>query len=374
VVIAGFGDTGLLTAIHLLRRASRRGLEIEVVGVSPKPCLVSGQELGWRIARPGSWKEEYLRPFDRYRGLDPVEIVRGKVEDIDPERKTATLVLPGGGSSSLEWDVLVIASGVTNGFWRNDRIEDLAAVEAGIERQAELVGAANSIAVVGGGATGVGAAYNLKLRNPAVSVRLFYGQELPLPGYHPRVRRHFRAQLSAAGVELHPGHRAVVPDGFACDRMTQDPVHWSTGQPAHEAGLVLWAIGPTRPNSDFVPAGMKDSKGYVRTDPHLRVEGSTTLFAVGDVAATDPNRGSARNGAYALVAHNVVAQLAGEGHRMRRYRPSRYRWGSVFGLQSHGLKVSLPSGGLLRFPLWSVKRLLFPLVVHRWMYKGLRRD
>lgn len=38
VVVAGLGDTGVLTAIHLSRHA-------DVVGISVKPALVSGQEL-----------------------------------------------------------------------------------------------------------------------------------------------------------------------------------------------------------------------------------------------------------------------------------------------------------------------------------------
>ena len=43
VVIAGLGDTGLLTARHLSRH-------VDVVGISTKPALVSGQELGMRLA------------------------------------------------------------------------------------------------------------------------------------------------------------------------------------------------------------------------------------------------------------------------------------------------------------------------------------
>ena len=39
VVIAGLGDSGVLTAIKLARHA-------DVVGISAKPALVSGQELG----------------------------------------------------------------------------------------------------------------------------------------------------------------------------------------------------------------------------------------------------------------------------------------------------------------------------------------
>jgi hypothetical protein len=58
VVVAGLGDSGLLTAIHLARHA-------DVVGISAKPALVSGQELGTRLTRPDDWARDYFIPFER---------------------------------------------------------------------------------------------------------------------------------------------------------------------------------------------------------------------------------------------------------------------------------------------------------------------
>ena len=46
VVVAGLGDSGLLTATHLARH-------VDVVGISTKPALVSGQELGLRLICEG---------------------------------------------------------------------------------------------------------------------------------------------------------------------------------------------------------------------------------------------------------------------------------------------------------------------------------
>ena len=69
VVIAGLGDVGVLTAIRLARRT-------DVVGISVKPALVSGQELGIRLARPEDWARDYWIPFDRFRRLDGVRTVQ----------------------------------------------------------------------------------------------------------------------------------------------------------------------------------------------------------------------------------------------------------------------------------------------------------
>jgi hypothetical protein len=72
VVVAGLGDSGLLTAMRLARRA-------DVVGISAKPALVSGQELGLRLSRPEDWARDYWIAFDRFRGLDRVRTVHGSL-------------------------------------------------------------------------------------------------------------------------------------------------------------------------------------------------------------------------------------------------------------------------------------------------------
>ena len=212
----------------------------------------------------------------------------------------------------------------------------------------------------------------MKARYPETEVHFFFTEAQPLPGYHPKVRDRIEAELESAGVVLHPQHRAVIPEGFHCDRMTSEPVEWSTGQPPFEADLVLWSVGRVRPNSAFVPADMLDERGFVKTDELLRVPGYDNVFAMGDVAASDPNRSSARNWGYRIVANNVRAMLEGKPKRMKRYEAPAYRWGSILGVQNDGLRVFQPNGGSFRFPLWVVRKLLFPIAVGKIIYKGIR--
>ena len=61
VLVAGLGDIGVLTAIHLSRHVS-------VVGISAKPELVSGQELGVRLARPDDWARTTVSPSSAIDG------------------------------------------------------------------------------------------------------------------------------------------------------------------------------------------------------------------------------------------------------------------------------------------------------------------
>ena len=367
IVIAGLGDTGLLVALDL-----HPGFD--VVAVAPKPALVSGQELGSRLAQPAAWRRRYRLPFARYRRLDGMPIVHGLITAVDLEGRRVQVRRIDGSEQSLEYDVLVIASGVRNGFWRDAMLEDLASVDRRIDHDARTLAQARSIAVVGGGASAVSAASNLKEEHPQTEVHLFFIRDEPLPDYHPKVRRAIGARLESQGVVLHAGHRALLPPGFEGERLTTDAVEWETGQPPFQAEVTLWAIGLERPNTGFLPREILDDAGYVRVDEHLRVPGFANVFAVGDVAASDPNRSSARNGGHLVVAHNIRRRLAGDDARMKRFSPAPQRWGSVLGVQREGLRVFTPRGGSVRLATWIVDRVLFPWIVERGMYKGVRPE
>lgn len=365
VVVAGLGDTGLLVATHLPR-------SWDVVGIATRPALVSGQEFGNRLADPTHWRRNFFVPFERFRRLDRVRTVHGKVSAVVPERNEVHLTTADGVELVEVYDLLVIATGGSNGFWRHDRVETVDDVERDLAATAARFDAAGSVAVVGGGATGVAAAANLARVRPGRPVHLFFSGDEPLPGYHPDVRRAALRELAAAGVELHPGHRARVPDGFTGAELTTDAVEWSTGQEPFAADVTLWALGRVRPHSSFLPLTMLDEDGFVRVDDHLRVPGHANVFAVGDVAASDPHRSSARNWGYLVVAWNLRAVAA--GRRLARYRAPRYRWGSVFGLGEDGLVVYQPDGSSARVPHQLAEPLLFRLWLRTVLYGGLRRD
>ena len=172
---------------------------------------------------------------------------------------------------------------------------------------------------------------------------------------------------------MHPQHRAEVPPGFIGDTLTTDPIEWSSGQEPFCADVVLWAVGVTRPHTSFLPSSILDDEGFVNVDSHLRVIGHTNVFAVGDVAASDPLRSSARNWGYRVIVANVRALLADRESKFRTFKPAPYRWGSLLGLQSDGLTVVQPNGKRVRIPRPIAQRLLLGTFVQRVLYGGLRR-
>jgi NADH dehydrogenase FAD-containing subunit len=363
VVIAGLGDTGVLTAIRLARHA-------EVVGISAKPALVSGQELGWRLSRPHDWARANWIPFDRFRGLDRVRTVHGTLTGLDLSARVVTVGHGDGSTTTEPYDALVISTGVTNGFWRRSGLQSPVDIGEGLRAAHERLAEAGSVIVVGGGAAAVSSAVNIARTWPGKRVDLYFPHDRALVEHHPRAWHRVERRLNQAGVRLHPRHRAVIPEGFDCDRITDAPVRWSTGQPQASADAVLWAIGRVRPNTDWLPAQLLDEDGFVRVGSDLRVPGQSGVFAVGDVAATDPLRSSARNRADGLLSRNILAEFA--GRPLRTYRPPKRRWGSVIGIQPEGLEVFAPNGRAFTFPAWSFDRVLMPLIVRWGIYRGVR--
>ncbi|TDL11569.1 pyridine nucleotide-disulfide oxidoreductase [Mycolicibacterium obuense] len=362
VVIAGLGDTGVLTAIKLARHA-------QVTGICSKPGLVSGQELGWRLARPDEWARHNWIPYGRFRGLDRVTTVHGSLTEVDLESRCVGVQAADGTAQQVPYDALVIATGVRNGFWRTPVLQAADEVDADLRAPHERLAAARSVIVVGGGAAAVSSAAQIATTWPDKRVDLYYPGERALVGHHPRTWKAVQRRITDAGVRLHPGHRADVRDTPA--ELTIDPVHWSTGQPPATADAVLWAIGRVTPNTGWLPAELLDEQGFVRVGPTLQVPGHPEVFAIGDVAATDPLRSSARNRADGLLARNVRAFF--DGGELREYQPPTRRWGSVLGIQPDGLEVFAPNGRAFRFPAWSFERVLMRMIVARGIYRGIRQ-
>lgn len=361
VVIAGLGDSGILAAVRLARHA-------DVVGISVKDGLVSGQELGMRVSRPHDWARDYFIGFRRFRGLDPVRIVHGALTGADLDARTVTVVAADGTETIEPFDVLLISTGTTNGFWRRPTLQTADDVAADLRYTHERLAGARRVAVVGGGATAVSSAGNLARTWPDKLIDLYFPGAQILPGYHSGTQVRVAQRLAELGVRLHLGHRAILPPDR--DEITTGPIEFSTGQPDADVDAVLWAVGRVRPNTAWLPSEILDDDGFVTVTPELAVPGHPGVFAVGDVAATDPLRTSARNGGGALVARNILAQL--KSGKLRRYRPPSVRWGSVLGPQPDGLEVFTPWGQAVRFPAWTVDRVLQRFVVRRQLYRGVR--
>jgi NADH dehydrogenase FAD-containing subunit len=365
VIVLGLGDTGILITTRLSRN-------FDVLGVSTKPALLSGQELGTRLTNPAQWRASYFIALSRFKKLAKVPTIHGRAIEVDRSSRTVTIEHVDATSSIESYDFLVIATGASNGFWRHDRSQTQAEIDQELDDHARMIEAASTIAIVGGGATGVSVADNLALSTNK-TIHLFYGKENLLSDYHPKVRAWVTRVLARDGVHLHPHHRVELPNGMTPTALTTEPLRFSSGQEPFRADLVLWATGITRPHSDFLPRDILDDHGFVIVDEHLVVSGQRNIFAVGDVAASDPLRSSARNWGWKVVIANINTLSQGKPSH-KRFKATPYRWGSILGLQDRGLTVFQPNGRRFRFPASLATVLLFRGFTERYLYGGIKKQ
>ena len=224
VVIVGLGDTGVLTAIAVGKFAA-------VVGITSKPEFVSGQELGLRLARPEAWEQDYRIAYSRFRGLDRTRIVHGSATGLDTEARLVRVTRADGSIIEEPFDLVVVATGVTNGFWRHPTLQDATDLDTDLGSPHQRIAAASSVAVIGGGAAALSAAAQIAERWPATEVNLYFPGDRALPHHHDRVWPQVQSRLVRLGVGLCPGHRAVPPPDHSTHQLTCGLVTWSTGQP-----------------------------------------------------------------------------------------------------------------------------------------------
>ncbi|MGB0906647.1 MAG: FAD-dependent oxidoreductase [Maricaulaceae bacterium] len=366
VVIAGFGDTGVLVAAHL-----KAGYD--VTAISTRPALVSGQELGARLTNLPLWKEKYLVGFDRLKNLDDVRIIHGKATSINAVENSITVRAIDGVDEALSYDALVIASGTTNGFWRNADVKTDVEIVADLQTRSETLAAAKTLAIIGGGPSAISAATNAKEQDASKDVHLFFRQPHVLAGYPEKTRAYVSRELEAQDITLHAGHHADIPKDAPAS-LRGGTVNFISGQEAFDADCILWAAGQVTPNNDFIPDDMLTENGFVKVESTLRVSGHDNIFAVGDIAATDPNRSSARNAGFQTLAVNLDRFLSGRGGKMKTFKAPKYRWGSILGIRKEGLRIFTPKGGNIKVGPRMVDRVLFPVFVHRMIYRGIRKD
>lgn len=273
LVIVGAGYAGLLAAKRLARKLRRSDVTITLVNASDRFVervrlhqLAAGQRLA----------ELSLR--QQLRGTS-IQLVVGRVTAIDTTRRTVCMdVAP----RTIGYDTLVYAVG------SRARLDDVpGAVEHAyavadceqatrLRRRVAEVASGGTVAVVGGGLTGLEIASELAESYLELRVRLFTSADDVGSGLASRSRTHLRRALDRLGVTVHPKTfvAAVREDGLD----TRDG-------PSFAADAVVWTTGFRAPELARAAGLATDESGRVLVDATLRSVSHPEVYAVGDAAA-----------------------------------------------------------------------------------------
>ncbi|MFD5463654.1 NAD(P)/FAD-dependent oxidoreductase [Kitasatospora sp. NPDC127059] len=228
-----------------------------------------------------------------------IEHHRARAVELDPAGHQVLL----DDGTTLGYDTLVYALG-SRTAWHGvpGAAEHAHPVERAheVRRLIDGAGRPGTLAVVGGGATGIELAAELAEAHPGWRVRLVSAGQVG--GWlSPRGRAHVRRVLDRLGVAVHENATVteVTPDGLR------------TGAGPIDAELTVWAAS-MEPHPLAARAGLAvDDRGRALVDDHLRSLSHPDIHVVGDAAAvTVPGVGTLRMGcATALPQGRYVGRL-----------------------------------------------------------------
>ncbi|MBD0741201.1 NAD(P)/FAD-dependent oxidoreductase [Streptomyces sp. CBMA152] len=250
---------------------------------------------------------------DLVAGRD-IETVTAHITSIAPDYHAVHLH----DGTVITYDVLVYALGSRTDTTKVPGARDHTyTVERAVELSRRLAAGTGTVAVVGGGHTGVELAAELAESAHSWRVRLVTARE-PGAGLSERGRRHVARSLDRLGVRVHPHTRVTGVDrhGLAtdCGAIPADVTVWAasfTVSPlAAEAGLAV------------------DSRGRALVDAALRSTSHPDVFVVGDAArVVAPGVGELRMACATAMptgahAAGVIDALA----RGKEPKPFRFRY------------------------------------------------
>ena len=338
VVIIGGGFGGL---------AAARGLKKAPVRITllDRQNHHLFQPLLYQVATAGLNASDIAYPIRSIlRKQKNARVVMAAVRSIDSEGQRVLL-----DNGALDYDFLIVATGVTHSYFGNDSWEKhapgLKSIADALEMRRRVYLAYEAaeresdpqkrrqwlnFVVVGAGPTGVELAGALAeigrhtlakdfrtIDSRQVRVVLVEGRERVLPPYPESLSAKAQAQLERLGVEVETNAfvTAISETGV------------ELGDKHIATRTVLWAAGVKgSPLAPSFAAHALDKSGRVRVEPDLSVPGAPNIFVVGDLAAVECDgkqvpgvaQGAIQGGE--LAAKNIRQTLTGQPRAAFRYK------------------------------------------------------
>ncbi len=400
VVVVGAGHGGLEVARHLRRE------DVDVL-VIDRHNYHTFQPLLYQVATAGLQAGDIAQPARHLlQRFANVRFRMGDVVGVDFDRRLVNL--DSGEPEAYDW--LVLAAGATTTFFGVPGAQDhafplktlsdavairghlLRAFEAAYREPARVEEGALTVAVVGGGATGVEMAGALVELIDRVLVRDYPGMDVQrarvviveagdslLDAYKPNIRAYAKRTLERRTVEFIFDAKVTGVDAAGVDLSSGDRL---------AAGTVIWAAGVrAHPLADAL--GVELTAGHrIAVDNSLAVVGHPRVLVVGDLAGAVDATGRL----YPQVAQVAIQQgrLAARQIRrsLRNLEPVAFRYrdpGNMATIGRNAAVLQTPGGhtmtGFLAWVGWLIVHVLNLVglrnrlqVLLSWLYNYLTYD
>ncbi len=274
VVILGCGFGGVEVASELRKRSD--DIEITMVDRRTKfqyqaahPEILSGAVTPDEISADlGS----FARQMDS-------EFINTEVTGVDFGARTVKTR-----DSSITYDYLVLAVGGEQAFFGIPGAEShsycINTLEGAIMTKQALDKASGKVVIAGAGLTGVEVAGEVAVSKPHLQVYLVEMMPRVLPAFPTtKIAAIVSTKLRAMGVKILTGRalKEVRDDELIID-----------GQYSLPYDILIWTVG-LRPARVLEQLRAPKTKGWLKVDPYLRIEGMKEVFAVGDNAYFEHN-------------------------------------------------------------------------------------
>ena len=324
VLVLGGGVGGLVTATELRKRlnSDQRVVLVDRTGIhlfQPSlPWLMVGAREPDKIVRD-------LASLER-RGI---ELVRGNVEAIDPERRTVRLE----DGRELQGDVLVVSLGAQLAPERvpglaeaGQSVYTLEGAQAVRDARADFTKGRLVVLVAGMPFKCPAAPYEIVMLlehdlrkrgvRDEVEIALYTPEAGPMGVAGPQVSAGVRSFVEGRGIAYHTQHTVAEVDPVGKE------IVFSDGSRAGYDWLVY--IAPHIAPPVVSEAGLTNDSGWVSVDPHTLETSYPGVYAIGDVTTIPVATGAplpkaaifAEHEAI-VVARNIAVALTGKGRPMQ---------------------------------------------------------